>query len=332
MRAEFDSSGYLNSKLRKRNLGCVMKIIFMGTPEFAIPSLEKLYNSHHQIVGIVTGPDKPVGRGLKLSPTPVKRIAQDWGVPILTPEKLSDESFIAELEHLSADLYVVVAFRILPIFVFTIPPFGTINLHASLLPKYRGAAPINWTIINGETETGVTTFFIEEKVDTGEWILQRKVSIGEEETAGELHDRLCQLGADVLLETVNLIEHGKAPRIKQQGEITKAPKIKKEICRIDWTKDCISIFNLIRGLSPFPRAFSYFKGEEFKILRSNIESLKPVDNVQPGEVISVNKEKFSVATGRGVLAITEVQPENRRKMTSSEYLRGHSVVVGEKFN
>jgi methionyl-tRNA formyltransferase len=308
-----------------------MKIIFMGTPEFAIASLEKLYNSHHEIVGVVTGADKPVGRGLKLGPTPIKRLACDLEVPIFTPEKLSDESFIAELKKLSADLFVVVAFRILPVSVFTIPPFGTINLHASLLPKYRGAAPINWAIINGETETGVTTFFIEEKVDTGEWILQRKVPIGTEETAGELHDRLCQLGADVLLETVNLIEQGKAPRIQQQGEVTKAPKIKKETCRIDWTKDCISIFNLIRGLSPFPRAFSFFKGEEFKILRSKIESFEVADNAQPGEVVAVEKDKFLVATGRGVLAIIEVQPENRRRMTTSEYLRGHTVAIGECF-
>ncbi len=303
----------------------------MGTPEFAIPSLEKLYNSHHEIVAIVTGADKPVGRGLKLTPTPVKRAVQDWGVSILTPEKLSDELFITELRRFSAELFVVVAFRILPHAVFTIPKFGTINLHASLLPKYRGAAPINWAIINGETETGVTTFFIEEKVDAGEWILQRKVSIGDEETAGELHDRLSLLGADILLETVNFIEQGKAPRIKQTGAVTKAPKITKEICRIDWTKDCISIYNLIRGLSPFPRAFSYFKGEEFKIISVKVESLEPVNNNQPGEIIAVHKDKFLIATGQGVLAITEVQPENKKRMTAAEYLRGHSVLIGEQF-
>ena len=309
-----------------------MKIIFLGTPEFAILSLEKLHKSEHEIIGVVTGPDKTVGRGLKIAPTPVKRTAQDWGIPIFTPENLSDESFIAELRKLSADLFVVVAFRILPISVFSIPPLGTINLHASLLPKYRGAAPINWAIINGETETGVTTFFIEQKVDTGEWILQRTVPIAEDETAGELHDRLCLLGADVLLETVDLIEQGKAPRIKQQGEVTKAPKIKRETCRIDWTKDCVSIFNLIRGLSPFPRAFSIFKGVEFKFLRSKIESTEPVQNFLPGEIVTVNKENFSIATGDGVLTITEVQPENKRRMTTAEYLRGHSVSVGDRFD
>jgi methionyl-tRNA formyltransferase len=309
-----------------------MKIVFMGTPEFAIPSLEKLFNSHHEIVAVVTGPDKTVGRGLKVAATPVKRTAQEWVLPIFTPDDLSDEAFIAELRKLSADLFVVVAFRILPVSVLATPPLGAINLHASLLPKYRGAAPINWAIINGETETGVTTFFIEQKVDTGEWILQRTVPIAEDETAGELHDRLCLLGADVLLETVNLIEQGNAPRIKQQGEVTKAPKIKRETCRIDWSKDCISIYNLIRGLSPFPRTFSFFKGEEFKILSSKIDSIEPIQNFLPGQIVSVNKEHFSVATGNGVLIITEVQPENKRRMTTAEYLRGHSVSVGDTFD
>jgi len=308
-----------------------MKIVFMGTPEFAIPSLEKLHHSNHEMVGVVTGRDKPVGRGLKLKPTPVKRMAQEWNIPILTPEKLSGEIFIDELKQLSADIFVVVAFQILPVAVFTIPQMGTINLHASLLPKYRGAAPINWAIINSEKETGVTTFFIEQKVDTGEWIMQRKIPIGDEETAGELHDRLCQVGADVLLESINLIEQGNAPRVMQQGEVTKAPKIKKETCQVDWSKDCVSIYNHIRGLSPFPRAFSYFKGEEFKILNSRIASFNKANKATPGEIVSVKKDKFLVETGQGVLEIIEVQPENRRRMTSSEYLRGHSILPGDRF-
>ena len=308
-----------------------MKIIFMGTPEFAVPGLEKFHSSRHQVVAVVTGPDKPVGRGQKLKPTPVKRFAREFGIPVFTPEKFSDEKFIAELKKAAADLFVVVAFRILPKNVFTIPPRGTINLHASLLPKYRGAAPINWAIINDERETGVTTFFIEEKVDTGEWILQKKVAIGEEETAGELHDRLCLLGADVLLETVDLIEQGKAPRIKQIGEITKAPKITKDLCRIDWTKNVVSIFNLIRGMSPFPRAFTHFKEKKFKICRSTIESAASTDNIKSGQIISVEKEKLLVATGQGVLAITEIQPANKRRMTMAEYLRGHTISAGEQF-
>lgn len=304
----------------------------MGTPEFAIPSLEKLCDSHHKVIAVVTGPDKPVGRGLKLSPTPVKRIAEEHGIPVFMPDKLADESFVAQLKRISADLFVVVAFRILPASVYTIPPKGTINLHASLLPYYRGAAPINWAIINGEKETGVTTFFIEEKVDTGEWILQRKVAIKDDETAGELHDKLNEIGAAVLLETINLIETGTAPRIKQHGEITKAPKISKEICRINWSKDAISIHNLIRGLSPFPRAFTLFHGEEFKIIGAKIVTEKSISNSQPGEIITVEKDRFFVATGNGVVAITEVQPENKRRMTTSEYLRGHPVVVGEMLN
>lgn len=307
-----------------------MKIIFMGTPEFALPSLERLIGSHHEVLAVVTGPDKPVGRGLKLSPTPVKQAAQRHGLPVMTPEKLSDASFIAELKQIPADLYVVVAFRILPASVFTIPGCGTINLHASLLPHYRGAAPINWAIINGEKETGVTTFFIEEKVDTGSWILQKKVTIGDEETAGELHDRLSQIGADVLLETVNLIERGNPPRIPQHGDVTRAPKITREVCQIDWSKDATAIFNLIRGLSPFPRAFSFWQGHELKICGSKVETLVTTPGHQPGEVVAVSKETISVATGRGVLSITEVQPENKRRMMVAEFLRGHTMTVGER--
>ena len=226
---------------------------------------------------------------------------------------------------------MVVAFRILPKSVFTIPLFGTINLHASLLPKYRGAAPINWAIMNGEKGSGVTTFFIEEKVDTGEWIYQKKVSISEQETAGELHDKLTVIGADVLLETVNAIEQGKAPRIKQQGKVTKAPKLTRELCHINWNKDIVSIYNLIRGLAPFPRAFSYLNEQEFKICGAEISTKSLAKNKAVGEIVTIEKDKIFVATSNGVLAITEVQPPNKRRMSVAEYLRGHSVAVGEKF-
>jgi methionyl-tRNA formyltransferase len=308
-----------------------MKIVFMGTPEFAVPSLVKIYNSFHDVVTVVTGPDKPAGRGKKLKPTPVKRYAQEFNIPILTPEKLSAENFIGELLELNADLFVVVAFRILPKSVFTIPHFGTINLHASLLPKYRGAAPINWAIINGEKESGVTTFFIEEKVDTGEWIFQKKVTIGEKETAGELHDKLTIIGAEVLLGTVNAIEQGKAPRIKQQGEITKAPKLTRDLCYINWERDANSINNLIRGLAPFPRAFSYLKKKEIKICNAEISITKLAQDNVAGEIVSIDKDKIFVATRDGVLAITEIQPPNKRRMSVAEYLRGHSVILGERF-
>jgi len=308
-----------------------MKIVFLGTPEFAIPSLEILQKSRHQVTAVVTGLDKPVGRGRKLAPTPVKRTAEAMGIPVLTPAKFSDSEFVAQLRQFDADLFVVVAFRILPESIFSMPPKGTINLHSSLLPKYRGAAPINWAIINGETETGVTTFFIEEQVDTGEWILQEKTAISANETAGELHDRLSLLGARVLLETVDLIADGNAPRIRQVGQATRAPKITKEICAINWSEDCRSIYNKIRGLSPYPRAYSYFMGQEFKICNSSIESNESVSGAFPGEILSVDKRKFIVATGCGALAITEVQPENKRRMTSAEYLRGNPVNVGQRF-
>ncbi len=306
-----------------------MKILFMGTPEFAIPSLERLINSHHQVLAVVTGPDKPVGRGLKLAPTPVKVVAERHGIRVLTPEKLSDDTFIAELKQIPAELYVVVAFRILPVAVFTIPNQGAINLHASLLPKYRGAAPINWAIINGETETGVTTFFIEQQVDTGHWILQRRVPIAPDETAGELHDRLSEIGAELLLETVNLIEAGQAPRHPQQGEVTRAPKITREMCHIDWGKDSIAIYNLIRGLSPLPRAFTYYQHQEIKICRAHVVSPDASHQATPGQIIAINQDSIEVATGRGVLAIRELQPENKRRMTTAEYLRGHRLIIGE---
>ncbi|MFZ5517495.1 MAG: methionyl-tRNA formyltransferase [Candidatus Zhuqueibacterota bacterium] len=308
-----------------------MKIVFLGTPEFAIPSLEMLWKSSHQVVAVVTGPDKPVGRGRKLAPTPVKMTAEALGIPALTPAKFSDSDFVAQLKQYNADLFVVVAFRILPEAIFGMPPKGTINLHSSLLPKYRGAAPINWAVINGERETGVTTFFIEEQVDTGEWILQEKTGIGASETAGDLHDRLSILGARVLLETVDRIAAGNAPRIRQVGDVTRAPKITKEICAINWSEDCLSIYNKIRGLSPYPRAYTHFMGQEFKLCTSSIESQEAVPGVVPGEILNVDKQKFTVATGRGVLAITEVQPENKRRMTSAEYLRGNPVQVGQRF-
>ncbi|NOZ61013.1 MAG: methionyl-tRNA formyltransferase [Calditrichaeota bacterium] len=306
-----------------------MKLIFMGTPEFAVPSLQKLHQSNHQVIAVVTGQNKPVGRGQKIRETQIKLTARELGIPILTPEKLSDASFAEQLQRYGADLFVVVAFRILPPSVFTIPPKGTINLHASLLPKYRGAAPINWAIINGDKETGVTTFFIEEKVDTGEWIFQRKVPIGENETAGELHDKLSQTGAELLLETVNAIEKGAAPRIKQIGKATRAPKITREICHLNWTLDAEIVFNYIRGLSPYPRAFSVLRGEELKILQAEIFSDDEQMGAEPGQVVAVQKDRFLVACGKGALAITRVQPPNRRPMFAAEYLRGYALETGE---
>jgi len=315
-----------------------MTLVFMGTPEFALPSLETLWKSRHRLAAVVTAPDKPAGRGLRRQPSPVKHFAVENRIPILQPDNLRDEKFIDQLRQFQADLFVVVAFRILPPEVFTLPPKGTINLHASLLPKYRGAAPIHWAIINGETETGVSTFFLGETVDTGDLILQERVPIGPEETAGELHDKLARVGAEVLLRTVDLIEAGKAPRQKQQGEPTRAPKITPDACRIDWRKDSRSIFNLVRGLAPSPGAFTTLDGKILKIYRTYVDESAETAGVlqswrpEPGQVIDTGGgRKITVATGRGAISILDLQLEGRRRMTAEEFLRGHRVKVGEQF-
>lgn len=307
-----------------------MKIVFMGTPDFAVSCLEKIYNSHHEIVGVVTGPDKKIGRGQKILPTAIKRFAKDKQLFVLTPIKLRDKHFIQQLKQLDADLFVVVAFKILPEEIFTIPEKGTINLHGSLLPKFRGAAPINWAIINGETETGVTTFFIEKKVDTGEIILKHNITISPDETAGELHDRMCIIGADVLLETINLIENDRVKRYKQIGKPSVAPKITKELCGIDWSKDTISVKNLIRGLSPYPGAFSYYMNKKYKVCCIQIENKQFDAKSVPGQILGIDpKGKIFIATGDGVVSILELQPESKRKMTTAEYLNGHNMKIGE---
>ena len=310
-----------------------MRLIFMGTPEFAVPCLEKLISSHHEVLCVVTGPDKPVGRGQKLRATPVCRRAMEANIPILKPAKLKSPEFRNQLQMFPADLYVVVAFRILPEAVFEIPARGTINLHGSLLPKYRGAAPINWAIINGEKETGVTTFFIRKKVDTGDMILQRRMPIGKTENAGSLHDRMSILGAEMLLETVNLIEAGDAPRIPQEGESSAAPKLTRELCMIDWSQDASHIYNLIRGLSPYPRAVTYFGDREFKICAA-LPDIRESGNadLHPGMIVNLHQRNtIDVATGNGIVSITEIQPPNKRRMTSAEYLRGHAILEGERF-
>jgi methionyl-tRNA formyltransferase len=308
-----------------------MRLIFMGSPEFAIPSLEKLTQSRHEMVGVVTVPDKPKGRGQKLSESPVKMFAREHDLKILTPGNLKDEGFVQTLRELSPDLMVVVAFRILPEVVFIIPPKGTINLHASLLPKYRGAAPINWAIMNGETKSGLTTFYIKKRVDTGNMIMQREVEIHPEESFGEVHDRMAQIGAEVLLETVDLIEGGEAKATKQEDSLaTPAPKITPEHCRIDWSGEAVDIKNQIRGLAPSPGAFVLFRGKILKVFKTQlIESTSSSGN--PGEVVeSEQKEGLWVGTGRGKLNLLEVQPEGKRRMSIQEFVRGYRVRPGEK--
>lgn len=305
-----------------------MKLIFFGTPEFSIPSLELLLKEDFEIAAVVTAPDKPRGRGRQFAPTPVKRFAVDNNLPVLQPENLKDEVFVDNLKKINPDLMVVVAYRILPPGVFTLPEHGAVNLHASLLPKYRGAAPINWAIIKGETETGVTTFFLEEKVDTGNIILQARCPIGENETAGELHDKLAEIGAGVVLHTVRLIEQGKAVTSEQDDSIaSRAPKLTKETGLIDWSAPARDVHNLVRGLSPIPAAYTYFNGTMLKIFRTEIvdeRTEKP-----PGTIIQTGN-RLHIATGKGVLRILELQKEGKKRMDAASFLRGTEVKSGDK--
>jgi methionyl-tRNA formyltransferase len=308
-----------------------LKVVFMGTPEFAVPTLQRLLEQKIPVVGVVTGPDKPAGRGLHLQPTPVKKLATSAGLPVLQPEKLRDPQFIENLRAWQAEVFVVVAFRILPPEVFTIPPLGAVNIHAALLPKYRGAAPIQWAIINGERETGVTTFFIEENVDTGDMILQRKTAIGEFETAGELHDRLAVMGADLLVETLAQIVAGAVLRRPQAGPISLAPKITKEMAAINWQKSAREIFNFVRGMNPVPGAFTIREGRNLKIFRTHVINDFSSGH-EAGVVVRANERhgELVVQAGRGHLAIDELQIEGKRRMPVADFLRGHQVITHEK--
>lgn len=299
-----------------------MKLIFMGTPGFAIPSLKKLIESRHEIAAVVTAPDKERGRGRKVSFTPVKEFALKNNITVLQPEKLkNNKDFVIDLKNINADLYVIVAFKILPPEVFQIPKYGSFNLHASYLPKYRGAAPIQWALINGDTETGLTTFKLAEKVDTGNIYLQKEVEIFPEDNFETLHDRLSELGAELVLQTVNLIEEGNF-ELKQQNDslATPAPKITKEICKIDWNKPAIEIHNLVRGLSPIPSAYFEFEGKLIKIYKTEVverADLKPFR-------IEQTKNELIIGCGKNAIKILELQLEGKKRMGIEEFLRGFS--------
>lgn len=299
-----------------------MRIVFFGTPDFAIPSLKILHESNHEVVAVVTTPDKPRGRGRSLSVTPIKQFALDNNLNVLTPEKLKDERFENELKNLKPDLFVIVAFRILPENIFTIPSKGSYNLHGSLLPKYRGAAPIQWALINGEKETGLTTFFLEKKVDTGNIILTEKIRIDKSDNLGTLHDKMSISGANLVLETANLIESGNVKLTDQDDSIaTPAPKIKKETCRIDWTKSAEDIHNLIRGLSPYPGSFFTLNDKNYKVFSSEISEKT---NLKPSEIVQSKTEIF-VGTKSKAIKILELQPEDRKRMKVDEFLRGYKL-------
>ncbi len=298
-----------------------MKIVFFGTPEFAVPSLDILNNSKHEIVAVVTAPDKERGRGRKVSFTAIKEYAVANNLRYLQPESMKDEEFIDALKELNVDLFVIVAFKILPRSVYTLPKSGSFNLHGSLLPKYRGAAPIHWAIMNGEKVTGVTTFFLEDKVDTGNIILQTELPIKEDDNLGTVHDKMSLLGAEVVLETVDIIKSGVLALQKQDNSLASpAPKISKELGQIDWNKPAQQIHNLIRGLSPFPGAYFLHNNLKYKVLNSSIgESL----NLSPGEIKQTKDEIFIGCTDASIQML-ELQPEGRKRMNANVFLMGYS--------
>ena len=304
------------------------RIVFFGTPDFAVASAEALWQAGVAIAAVVTAPDKPAGRGLGSRESAMKRWAGQYGIQVLQPEAFRDPSFLQALQQLGVDLFVVVAFKILPREVFTIPRLGTINLHAALLPKYRGAAPINWAIIEGETETGVTTFVINDKVDTGEILLQRRAAIGPDETFGELYERLKTVGADLLVETLREYAAGRLNPRPQVGTPTKAPKITPELCRIDWQQPAERIRNLVRGLSPVPAAFTTLSGKRLKVFRCQVVTAMPEG--EPGEIVLADAKsgRLLVRAGEDGVLLQEIQLEGKKKMDAGAFLRGFPVGVG----
>ena len=299
-----------------------MKIVFLGTPEFAVSSLDILVTNGYDICGVVTAPDKPAGRGQQLQQSAVKKYAESHNLKFLQPVNLKDAAWLEELRSLNADLFIVVAFRMLPEAVWQMPPFGTFNLHASLLPDYRGAAPINWAIINGEKETGVTTFFLKLEIDTGEIIYSERLAIEESDSAGTLHDKLKDAGAALVLKTVEAIEDGICPRISQNDlikpnqKLRTAPKLNKQLCRIDWNKPIDDIYNLIRGLSPYPAAWTEIKVSEGSLLPVKIFNSKKDYNSphrKPGTISTNNKTFLKVNALNGGIDITQLQPAGKNK-------------------
>jgi len=305
-----------------------LRVVFMGTPEFAVASLDALVKAGINVVGVITAPDKPAGRGMKLQQSAVKKYAEEKGLKVLQPEKLKNPQFLEELKSLNSDLQIVVAFRMLPEVVWNMPRLGTVNVHASLLPQYRGAAPINWAIINGEKETGITTFKLKHEIDTGDILLQEKTAIGENETAGELHDRLKEIGAGLLVRTISGLASGtlnKMPQsaLAEDAEIKHAPKIFTETCKIDWNKPVAEVHNLVRGLSPYPGAFTYLDDKLLKIFRVEKEITTPGEAA--GKVSSDNKTYLKFACTDGYISVKELQLEGKKRMLVDDFLRGHKL-------
>ncbi|TAJ06825.1 methionyl-tRNA formyltransferase [Marinilabiliaceae bacterium JC017] len=312
-----------------------LRIVFMGTPDFAVESLKKLVENNYNIVGVVTVPDKPAGRGQKIRQSPVKVYAESEGIKVLQPVKLKDPEFLAELEELRAELQIIVAFRMLPEVVWNMPPLGSFNLHASLLPQYRGAAPINWAVINGEKETGVTTFFLQHEIDTGNIIFSEKVEITPEDNAGTVHDKLMLVGGKLIIKTVQAIEEETVQTMPQEhlaegAELKPAPKIFKEDCKINWEQSALTIQNKIRGLSPYPAAWFSFIDVNQKQYTAKIfnSSLKDSSELKPCEVSTDGKTYFRIGTLKGEIEILELQLAGKKRMRIGDFLRGFTHTEG----
>ena len=303
-----------------------MRLIFMGNPIFAIPTLSLLHHSQHDLIAVVTNPDKPRGRGRRYLPTAVAKFASENSIPILKPASLKDNMFQESIQEMNADLFIVVAFKILPKSLLKIPAIGSVNLHPSVLPKYRGAAPIQWVLMNGKSKTGLTTFFLKPKVDTGDIILQKKVVIFPDDDGGNLSHRMSRLGAHIMLDTINLIVSGKFQTESQKEEkATNAPKITPEICCIDWLKSAFEVHNLIRALSPVPAAYTFLMGKRLKILESSPSS-RPATT--PGEVVECNHNQLVVSCGVGCIKILDVQLEGKQRMSVEKFLLGARIKSG----
>ncbi|WP_227766950.1 methionyl-tRNA formyltransferase [Zhaonella formicivorans] len=306
-----------------------MRTVFMGTADFAVPSLKKIVNAGHQVDAVITQPDRPKGRGQKVQPSPVKAAALDLGLVVFQPESIKDPEAQFFLQKLAPELIVVVAYgQILPASILDLPPFGCINLHASLLPAYRGAAPIHWAIINGEEETGVSTMYMARSMDSGDVILQKRVPIEPQDTAGTLHDKLAEKGAELLIQTLELLARGSAPRFAQdESKATYAPQLTREHEEIDWSKSNRELANLIRGMNPWPGAYTTYKGKVLKILEA--ESLEKPEYARAGAILSLDKNRgFVVQCGRGALLITKVKPQGKQAMEAAAFCRGYNVEPG----
>jgi methionyl-tRNA formyltransferase len=303
-----------------------LRIIYMGTPEFAVPALQQLVADGQQVVGVITAPDKPKGRGQKLEPSPVKVAALEHHIPVLQPTNLKDPAFLEELKSYQADLQVVVAFRMLPEAVWAMPRLGTFNLHASLLPKYRGAAPINWAIINGETETGVTTFFLQQAIDTGNILFQETEPIHPTDTVGSLYERLMQKGAQLVVKTVRAIATGNyspIPQPQETADLPSAPKIFKDTCAINWSLPAEQVYNFVRGLAPYPSAWTVWNGKTYKI--HEVEVMDHSTEGTPGTWQTDEKTYLHVHTGKGKVAVKSLQQEGKKRMQIDEFFRGNKL-------